>query len=238
MNYNPYQKLVGEFSINDGTIDFYLRIKSLLKEEFKVIDFGAGRASWFLEDNNRIRKEIRLIKGKVKKVIAIDIDQSVLENKASDEQILVTNNEIKIAKNSIDLIIADYVLEHIQNEEIFISQINKLLKSGGWFCARTPHKYSYVSLLSSIVKNDYHSKFLNKTQPFRKKEDVFATFYKLNTLRKIKKMFKGWENKSFIFKSDPAYYFGNKYIFFIQDIFHKISPKFLSGNIFIFVKKP
>ena len=226
MNYNPYQKIVGEFSMNDGTIDFYLRIKSLLKEDFKVIDFGAGRASWFLEDNNRTRKEIRLIKGKVKKVIAIDIDQSVLDNKASDEQILITNNEIKIEENSIDLIIADYVIEHIDNEEIFFSQVNKLLKSGGWLCARTPHKYSYISLLSLIIKNEYHSRFLNKTQPLRKEDDIFPTFYKLNTLSKIKKVFKGWENRSFIFQSDPAYFFGNKYIFIIQDIFHKILPKF------------
>lgn len=45
MRYKPCANMVGGFSENDGTIDFYLRINSLIDETSVVLDLGAGRAS-------------------------------------------------------------------------------------------------------------------------------------------------------------------------------------------------
>ena len=36
----------GNFFQNDGTIDFYLRIRTLINENSSVLDYGAGRAKW------------------------------------------------------------------------------------------------------------------------------------------------------------------------------------------------
>jgi hypothetical protein len=46
MKYNPNSKFVGGFTNNDGTIDFYLRVKALANENSVVLDLGAGRAAW------------------------------------------------------------------------------------------------------------------------------------------------------------------------------------------------
>ena len=83
-DFNPNEKLVGEFSSNDGTIEFYLRVKSLINKESTVLDLGAGRAAWFEDDECPTRKDIRLIKGMARKVIAADIDDAVMSNRASD----------------------------------------------------------------------------------------------------------------------------------------------------------
>ena len=61
------------------------------------------------------------------------------------------------------------------------------LTTRGIFCARTPHKYKYVSLFASLFKNKYHSKILKFIQPQRIELDIFPTVYKLNTQRSIKK---------------------------------------------------
>ena len=42
MKYDPNANLVGGFSDTDGTINFYLRINSLLNDDSIVLDFGAG----------------------------------------------------------------------------------------------------------------------------------------------------------------------------------------------------
>ena len=156
----PSEKMVGDFTANDGTIDFYLRVNSLINANSVVLDLGAGRAAWYEDDSCKTRREIRLLKGKVKQLIAADVDEVVLENRSSDNQIVIKNGKLDVEPNSIDLIVADYVLEHIDNPEEFYSQINTCLKSGGWFCARTPHKYSYVALAASLVKNSMHSRVL------------------------------------------------------------------------------
>ena len=238
MRFNPEDKFVGQFTESDGTIDFYLRISSLTSSESVVLDLGAGRAAWFEDDNCKVRKEIRHLKGKVNTVVAADLDEAVLQNRASDKQVVIKGGVLDLEPESVDVIIADYVLEHVDDPKEFYSQINSCLKSGGWFCARTPHKYSYISIAASLVKNSLHSNFLKLIQPDRKEVDIFPTRYKLNKLIDIKKTFKDWENKTFIFRGNPAYYFGNKYIYLLQSVMHRILPAFASGNIFVFVRKP
>lgn len=236
--YESNKNLVGNFSPYDGTIDFYLRVNSLLKKKFTILDLGAGRAAWYDDDECETSRSIRLIKGKVHKVIAADIDKAVLNNKASDEQIFFKNGKLNVDKNSIDIVIADYVLEHVENPKVFFEQINYCLKSNGWFCARTPHKYCYVAILARIFKNSLHASILKKVQPKREEIDIFPTTYKMNTIRDIKNIFHNWDDKSFLIRSEPSYYFGSKFIFKLQSFLHRITPLFFSGSLFIFLKKP
>lgn len=239
MTYDPHQAMVGGFSDNDGTIDFYLRINSLLVDKAVVLDFGAGRAAWFEDDECSTRKSIRLIKGKVEKVIAVDVDIAVLKNRASDEQIhLQHGSELDSLQGTVDLVSADYVLEHIEDAKLFVEQIQGALKNGGWFCARTPHKFSYVAIFARLIRNGLHTKYLKFIQPSRKDIDVFPTAYNLNSLQDVKNAFSGWENRSFIFRSDPAYFFGSKTVYRLQSLLHRVMPSFFCGNLFIFVRKP
>ena len=236
--FNPEKQYIGGFTQNDGTIDFYLRVGSLLKEDSIVLDMGAGRGAWFEDDECEVRRNIRLIKGRVKQIIAADVDDAVLQNKSSDKQMLIKNSELDLHKESIDLIIADYVLEHIANPSQFYDQINSCLKSGGWFCARTPHKYSYIALISSLIKNKFHAKVLSKVQPNRKEVDVFPTEYKMNDLKEIRLIFKDWPNSTFIYRSEPSYFFGNRFVYVFLSFIHRLFPLFFLGNIFVFVQKP
>jgi len=239
MQYDPNANKVGDFSDTDGTINFYLRIKSLLNEESVVLDFGAGRAAWFEDDPCHTRRSIRLLKGNVKKVVAADVDDAVLQNRASDEQILLKHHEnSEFLQQRVDLIVADYVLEHIGDAKIFVEQVDNCLQKGGWFCARTPHKYSYIAVFARLLRNKFHAKALKFIQPDRKEVDVFPTTYKLNTLRDVERAFSGWEQKSYIYRSDPAYFFGNKIIYRLLSLLHRVLPVFFCGNLFVFVRKP
>ena len=212
----------------------------MLNEESVVLDFGAGRAAWFEDDTCLTRRSIRLLKGKVKKVVAADVDEAVFQNRASDEQILIHGKDdfSELVQQKVDLVVADYVLEHIEDAKRFVEQVDKCLEEGGWFCARTPHKYSYVGIFARLLKNDLHAKALKFIQPNRKEVDVFPTTYKLNTLRDVEKAFWGWEQRSYIYRSDPAYFFGNKSLYRLQSMLHRVFPAFFCGNLFIFVRKP
>lgn len=151
---------------------------------------------------------------------------------------MIVDGELGLEPNSVDLVVADYVLEHIDNPTAFFAQVDRCLKSGGWFCARTPHKYSYVAIIAATVKNSFHSKLLRFVQPERKEVDVFPTRYKLNRMSDLKSTFHQYDNYSFIYRSEPAYYFGSRVVFKILAFAHKIVPKFFCGNLFVFYKKP
>lgn len=69
MSFEASSKMVGGFTDNDGTIDFYLRVNSLVSKDQTVLDLGAGRAAWFEDDKCDTRRSIRLLKGKLRKLL-------------------------------------------------------------------------------------------------------------------------------------------------------------------------
>jgi SAM-dependent methyltransferase len=236
--YDPWKDIFGNFSPTDGTVDFYTRVTSFLRPEHVVLDLGAGRAAWFEDDRNQVRKHIRLLKGKAAKVVAADIDAAVLENRTADEVVVLREaGPLPFPDESFDVVVADYVLEHLEDPAAFASEVRRILKPGGLFAARTPHKYCYVAVAARAVANAKHANVLRRVQPQRKAFDVFPTRYRLNTLKDVKRAFTGFESRSFIFRSDPAYYFGNSLVFSALDVAHRLMPSFVSGNIFIFALK-
>lgn len=237
MKYEQGADLVGGFTTRDCTVDFFLRIRSLIDKNSHVVDLGAGRAAWFEDDNCSTRVKIRDLATDVKTLTAIDEDPAVLTNRASHKQLVAIEGRTNLESESVDLIYSDFVLEHISDCEGFVAEINRILKPGGWFCARTPHKFSYIAIFSSMISNKFHAKVLSMVQPSRKEIDIFPTNYKFNTLKDVSKKFSGWQNKSFIYKTDPGYFFGKKWVYNILNLFHHFLPNFLCGNVLIFVRK-
>lgn len=233
----PNEKLPGKFSQIDSTLDFYLRIKTFLNKKSVVLDLGAGIGDWYNNDKkNPVLKKIMCLKNDVSKYIAADIDKAVLKNKTSHNNILIKNNRIPLKNNSIDLIICDWVYEHIHDVKKFKSEIDRVLKKGGHVCARTPSRYSYIAFFSDILENTkLKSKILYLSQPSRKK--FFKSYYNLNTKNKIYKIFKNYNNNIFFDKSEPAYFFGKKFIYYTLYIMHSLLPRIFTSNLIIFSKK-
>jgi len=61
---------------------------------------------------------------------------------------------------SADLIVSDHTFEHIAEPELFARECERILKLGGWLCARTPYRYSLLVLASSLIPNRSHVKVL------------------------------------------------------------------------------
>ena len=194
--FNPHEKKIGGFSPVDGTIDFYLRIKSLIQNDSVVSDLGAGRAAWYEDDDNATRRDIRNLSN-ICTVIAADVDSAVLENRASEKRVIIEGGRIPVPSNSVDVVVADYVLEPIADPQLFKSEVQRVLKAGGSICARTPHKYHYVSVAARIVKNAKHSRILKK----------------YNRIENLK-------------------------MYTLFDLGHRLLPRCVTGNLFVFLSKP
>jgi SAM-dependent methyltransferase len=229
--------MLGGFTPNDGTIAFFNRVNAILKPEFTVLDLGAGRAGWSILERCEYRKELRTIRGKVKEYICADIDAAVLSNSTSDRNLLIQDDRVPLEDESVDVILADYVLEHVLNVISFRDEVSRLLKPGGYFCARTPHRLHYVSIFARLIRNERHAATLREVQPTRQAEDVFPTSYRLNTLREARRLFPNWADYSYIHASEPRYFFGSRTIYRLFVLLHAVLPNAFIGNVFIFLKK-
>lgn len=237
--FNPARKLLGAHSKYDGTVEFYGRVRVAISKNSVVVDYGAGRGGWFVDGLSTYTKVVRSLKADVARMIAVDVDEAVFTNQSSHENMLIKDGRVPLPDASVDVIVADYVLEHIDDPRAFYEEVNRLLKPGGVFCARTPHAMNYVSVAARVIRNSRHVAVLKHLQPERKDLDVFPTCYQLNTRRAIRALWTDseWEDFTYHYTSEPQYYFGLAPFFYALSVLHAIVPSVFTGNMFIFLRK-
>lgn len=228
----------GGFTDIDGTILFYARVNALVNSSSVVLDIGCGRGSYG-DDQIKIRRDLRILKGRVNKVIGIDIDRQAVGNPFLDEFHLIDGENWCIPQGSIDLCIADFVLEHIKTPDNFFRECSRVLKPNGYLCIRTPNLLSYFGLISKMVPNRFHGAVLKAAQKGRREEDIFPTLYKCNTKRKLQRMLESYQFDGLVYEyeAEPSYLSFSKVLYFLGVLHQRFAPKNLKVSLFAFAKK-
>lgn len=169
-------------SKQSGTKIFYNQIRSNINKETILLNLGAGPTA---------REKVYVFKGEVKKVYGADIDEEVLRNTDLDEARIIKNDILPFDDNFFDHIISDYVLEHVEQPEMFIKEVFRILKPGGSYFFRTPNKYHYVSLISRFTPHWVHTLIANKIRGLPEEAyEPFKTFYRMNSKSKLESLAK------------------------------------------------
>jgi SAM-dependent methyltransferase len=188
------------------------------------------------------RRNLAVLKGKAKRVIGVDVDQVILDNNFLDEAHVINGGAaLPISSASIDLIVSDWTFEHIENPKFVAAELSRVLKPGGWICARTPNRWGYIGLGTNIVPNRLHTRILKRLQPgsYRDERDIFPTVYQMNTMRIICRLFPEdhFENFSYTYSSEPVYFGDLALAWRIMKILFSIVPSSLQSYLFIFLRK-
>lgn len=229
----------GGFTRFDGTVQFYSRIHALLRPDMRVLDFGAGRGGQMDTDNAFVR-DLLVLKGKVAHLAGVDVDNAVLGNPWLDDARTFDGGALPYDGGEFDLIYSDWVLEHVPDAAAFAREVDRVLKPGGWFCARTPNKFSYLTLASSLIPNRLHARTLEKVQAGnREARDVFPTHYRLNTVGALKRHFPParWQHCSYTWSAEPSYHFGSPVIVRAMAAAQYVKRPLGGENLFVFVQK-
>lgn len=234
------ETLAGRYSHRDCTVAFYTRVDALISPSATMLNVGAGRGANILADLSPFRRKIQTFQGRVRRLIGVDVDPVVLENPDLDEaHVIEADGRYPIPDHSVDLVICDHVLEHVEHPKAFAAEIERVLKPGGWFCARTPVKWGYIGIGARAVPNAFHVRFLEKLQPQRKAEDVFPTFYRMNTGSALQKAFPRdrWLNCTYGYNGVPSYHANRPLIFKAIEAWCWLMPRSLSAKYHIFLQK-
>jgi SAM-dependent methyltransferase len=230
----------GGFSRVDGTVEFYQRINALLSPDMTVLDFGAGRGEQLLREDSPYRTALCKLQGKVKRIVGVDLDSAVLTNPFLDEaHLFEPGNPLPLGDGSFDLVYADWVIEHVADPASFVGEISRVLKPGGWFCARTPNRWGITGIATNLIPNRAHVRLLSRLQPGRQTIDVFPTQYRMNTLSHIRRWFKRaeWDDYSYIVNSEPPYVQGSILMMRLMQFYWRVTPSMLHTNIHVFVRR-
>jgi SAM-dependent methyltransferase len=230
----------GGFTYVDSTIAFYLRVNALISPESDVLDVGSGRGA-YADDPIPLRRDLRIFKGRCRKVIGIDVDPAAAENPFIDEFRLIEAERWPLDDDSMDVCVCDSVLEHVQDPERFFHQLRRVTKPGGYVCFRTPNRLSYFGVASRFVPNRLHFGVRARVQTPRATEekDVFPTVYRCNTRRKLAAILTryGFDNCVSGYEPEPAYLSFSRLAYAFGVLHQKVAPQSLKVVLLAFGRR-
>jgi SAM-dependent methyltransferase len=227
----------GGFSEVDGTVRFYFRVNALLNPESVVVDYGSGRGAYG-DDCVDARRDLRILKGKVRRVIGLDVDPAGEQNPFLDEFHLLVDERWPLSDSSVDICICDHVLEHLENPDTFFSEAKRVLKEGGYLCARTPNLWNYIALASRLAPNRSHAKILARVKEGTRAEDVFPTRYRCNTIPTLRRFLTryGFEHAVYGIAPEPSYLSFSRLAYRFGVLYHHYAPGFLRPVLLVFAR--
>jgi SAM-dependent methyltransferase len=204
-----------------------------------VLDFGAGRGA-FAEDVVAYRRDLRRLRGYVAEITGVDVDPAVEQNPTLDRALTVEDtSELPFGDESFDLIVADWVFEHVADPVPVARELRRVLKAGGWVCARTPNRWGVTGVAARVTPNRFHVVALRKLQPDKKERDTFPTTYRLNSPKQLRQAFPEtqFDHFTYAYASQPTYA-GRSYVAgrMFQAV-TAVTPPPLRSTLMVFLRK-
>lgn len=228
----------GGYTDVDGTIVFYTRIAALLEPEWTVLDVGCGPGVYAI-DPVPYRRQLRTLRGRVRRVIGLDPDPAAALNPFLDEFRQITGPLWPVEPSTVDLLIADQVLEHVDDPAGFFAECARAVRVGGLLCLRTSNLRSYVGLAARLVPNRYHRAVLRNVQNERASGDVYPTRFRCNTVGRVRQALRGagFDAQVYGFDSEPHYLSFSRLAYWMGVLHQRLAPAVLGPSIFAFAQR-
>lgn len=222
----------------DGTKEFLNILDShIVQDKTHLLEIGSGPSN---KTSDFLSARVALLDG-------LDIDERVTSNSALQRAIVYSGRKFPIPDDSYDLVVADYVMEHVEDPKLMLQEINRVLRPGGHFLFRTPNIFHYVSIISRFTPHSFHLAVANQArQNSDDAVDPYPTFYRFNSRRAILAAVKTASMdcvETRLVEKQPSYLQFNSWAYRLGVAYERVvnSTSFLSGlrsNIFGTLVKP
>jgi SAM-dependent methyltransferase len=183
----------------DGTSRFAALIRQRLRPEFRILDLGAGDG----------KPGPVNFKGEVRSVIALDPNSYIRWNSKIDQGVIGLAEGLPFRGDSFDLVISDWVVEHLARPDGVVSEVFRVLRSGGYFVLRTGNIVHYSYAVAAATPYWFHRLVANRVRGIpADSDDPHATYYRMNTRRAVRGCLRrvGFaEEELLMIEAEPSY---------------------------------
>jgi ubiquinone/menaquinone biosynthesis C-methylase UbiE len=193
-------------------------VRSHLRPQSHVLDLGCGRGG-----------VVELFWREVKLAAGLDPDvPSLAEHRARGMPVIQGRGEhLPFARESFDLIVCLWVLEHLDRPEVVFSEVRRVLRPGGHFVFLTPNLRNPLLMANRVAKA--LPQLQRRLVPWlygRIEADTFPVRYRANTLASIRALATlcGLEVAELKVIADPTYLALNNFMFKTSVLSEQLLP--------------
>jgi SAM-dependent methyltransferase len=201
----------------DGMSEYQDMIRSGVPASCEVLELGCG------PDN----PTSRFLAETFRAVDGLDIDEGGCKRNPNLRKTYVYDGVTwPVPDERYGAIVSDYVLEHVEHPVALVREIKRVLKPGGVFVFRTPCLWYYVCLAARLTPHSVHMRLANWLRNLPEEaEDPYPTYYRMNTRRKLRKLFarEGFIRKDFrSIEREPSYGLSLKPLFLLFMLYERV----------------
>lgn len=198
---NGLDRFSREFGPQRMDSDFLKILSDLLEEDSVVLDAGCGHEGVFSKSK---------LNCKARRKTVIGVDYGSVRNPYMDEQYTADLAAIPFPNNTFDIIVSEWVAEHMAEPVKVFAEFNRVLKDGGHVVFLTPNKNNPLVWLGGAIPSAFKD-WLLKTILRKEEEDLFPVYLKLNTPAAIQRHAKtvGFEKVFLETYPNPEYFAWN-----------------------------
>lgn len=153
---------------------------------YSWLDLGCGHRllpPWRHEQEKELTEKSKL-------VVGIDYEfLSLTKHKTIKNKVRGDITKLPFQDEAFDLITSNMVFEHLDNPELQLKEISRVLKKGGKLIFHTPNTLGYGTIMARITPEAIKAKLIFILEG-RKAEDVFPTYFRINSPSRIRKLAK------------------------------------------------
>jgi ubiquinone/menaquinone biosynthesis C-methylase UbiE len=163
---------------------YWRELKQNLPEAAVWLDLGCGRqlfAEWMATEQQEMIRHS-------KQLVGIDLNRaSLLRHEGLRDRVEGGLERLPFRDGAFDLVTANMVVEHLRDAPEILQEIRRVLKPGGLFIFHTPNHLNFTMFGASLIPQALKNRLVWFFER-RKEEDVFPTFYRMNTPKAIQRV--------------------------------------------------
>jgi SAM-dependent methyltransferase len=162
----------------DSSLTFWTMAQTVALDATTVVDVGCGRGAMVGAWGDG--RSLHDLRAPGRTVVGVDVDPDAAANPVVDRFGLIEGDRWPVGDAEADLVVSDWTLEHVERPAGFVAELDRVLRPGGVFLARTVSRRSPMAVAAQLTPQRRHVGVLRRLQPTKADVDTFPTRYRMN----------------------------------------------------------
>lgn len=166
---------------------YYEALRQFIPSGCVWLDMGCGHQMFA----DFMRGQEAELAARARHLVGIDLDfEGMLKNRTITDLVYGDIGRLPFPDATFDVVTANMVTEHLPNPRETLMEVSRVLRPGGWLIFHTPNRLAPIVRIAKLAPDRLKRRVVHLLEN-RSDEDIFPTFYRINTPDDVRELLSG-----------------------------------------------